>query len=140
MCTSAVLIGVLLLPITLSVPLDKVGLFIALLAVTALFVPMAAPNGISTVYDITLPEVRSSAMALQSFIEGAGAALAPLVAGPIAMRFSLRAAILILCVSAWIVCAVFFGVATFLVPRDIRILHGQLRQRAEEERARQGAV
>jgi len=139
-CTCAVLIGALLLPITLNVPLDRVGLFMALLALNALFIPMASPNGISTVYDITLPEVRSTAMAVQSFIEGAGAALAPLLAGLIAMRSSLKAAILIICVSTWILCAAFFAVATYLVPRDISQLRGQLRQRAEEEQARQSAA
>lgn len=139
-CTSAVLIGALLLPVALSVPLDRVGLFTAWLAVTALFIPMAAPNGISTVYDITLPEVRSTAMAVQSFVEQAGAALAPLLAGLIAMRSSLKAAILIICVLTWILCAAFFAVATYLVPRDINMLRDQLRQRAEEERAKQIAA
>jgi MFS family permease len=92
------------------------------------------------VYDITLPEVRSTAMAVQSFVESAGAALAPLLAGLIAMRSSLKVAILIICVSTWILCAAFFAAAAYVVPRDIRTLRDQLHQRAEEERARQGAA
>ncbi len=139
-CTAAVLIGALLLPITMNIPTDRVGMFMVLLSVNALFIPMAAPNGISTVYDITLPEVRSTAMAVQSFVESAGAALAPLLAGLIAMRSSLKAAILIICVSTWILCAAFFAAAAYVVPRDIRTLRDQLHQRAEEERARQGAA
>jgi MFS family permease len=100
-----------------------------------MFIPVAAPNVISTVYDITLPEVRSSALAVQYFIESVGAALAPWLAGLIAVRSSLHHAILLICVSAWVVCAVFFAVAAYLVPRDIQILRNQLRQRADRERA-----
>ena len=55
-----------------------------LLMLTALFIPFASPNVISTVYDITLPEVRSTALSIQYFIEDVGAALAPLMAGIIA--------------------------------------------------------
>jgi hypothetical protein len=65
-----------------------------------------------------------------------GAALAPLTAGLLTMRASLGSAILILCVSAWAVCGVAFAVATYLVPRDIAVLRGQMRARAELEAGR----
>ncbi|MBL7202602.1 MAG: MFS transporter [Anaerolineae bacterium] len=137
--TVAVLIGALLLTITLNVPLQDRGLFAVLLSATALFIPFAAPNVISTVYDITEPEVRSTALAVQYFIESAGAALAPLIAGLIATRSSLQAAILIICVSTWLVCTVFLLIATRLVPRDIHALRSQMRQRAERAMAAQAA-
>jgi MFS family permease len=105
-----------------------------MLSLTALFIPFAAPNVISTVYDVTLPEVRSTAFAVQSFIESAGAALAPLLAGWIAVGSSLRDAILIVCVSTWIVCFILFIFSAYLVPRDIETLRHQLRQRARRER------
>jgi MFS family permease len=135
----AVLMGAILLLITMAVPMENVGLFMVLLCLTALFIPVASPNVISTVYDITLPEVRSTAMAVQYFIESAGAALAPLMAGLIAVRSSLHNAILLICVSTWVLCSIFFGVVAYLLPRDIATLRGQLRERAEQERARQGA-
>jgi MFS family permease len=134
--TAATLLGALLLFATLRVPLGQPGLFLALLSATALFVPFASPNVVSTVYDITLPEVRSTAMALQSFIEEGGAAVAPLVAGLIAVRTSLGNAILLLCISAWLVCTVFFVVTAYLLPGDMAVLRQQLRARAEEDRAR----
>ena len=133
----AVLAGAILLAITLAVPMQNQTLFMVLLSLTALFIPIASPNVICTVYDITLPEVRSTAMAVQYFIESAGAALAPLIAGLIAVRYSLHDAILWICVSTWILCAVFFAVVAVLVPRDIATLRGQLRERAERERALQ---
>jgi MFS family permease len=134
---TAVLAGAILLAITLAVPMQNQTLFMVLLSLTALFIPIASPNVICTVYDITLPEVRSTAMAVQYFIESAGAALAPLIAGLIAVRYSLHDAILWICVSTWILCAVFFAIVAVLVPRDIATLRGQLRERAEHERALQ---
>jgi MFS family permease len=133
----AVLIGAILLAVTLAVPLDNQLLFMILLSITALFIPVASPNVISTVYDITLPEVRSTAMAVQYFIESAGAALAPLIAGLIAVRYSLHDAILWICVSTWVLCFFFYAGVAILVPKDISTLRGQLRERADEERARQ---
>lgn len=130
--TTGVLMGALMLTLTMSVPLDNRLLFMVLLAITAIFIPMAAPNVVSTVYDITLPEVRSTALAIQYFIESAGAALAPWIAGAIAVKSSLHDAILIICVSTWILCGLFFSTAAFLVPKDIAVLRGQLRERAAE--------
>ena len=134
-CTTGTLLGAILLSLTLSIPIERQGLFLAALSVTALFIPFAAPNVISTVYDVTLPEVRSTAMAIQSFIEESGAALAPLMAGLIATGSSLKNAILIICVSAWLLCAFFFVFAAYLVPRDIEALRQQMRERAEHEQA-----
>ena len=136
----AVLTGAILLSITMSVPLDNQGLFTAMLMLTALFIPFASPNVISTVYDITLPEVRSTALAVQYFIENAGAALAPLLAGFIAVQFSLHTAILVICVTTWIMGAIFLAVTAYLVPHDINTLRSQMRERAALEQARQGSV
>lgn len=133
----AVLVGAILLTFTMNVPVQNQTLFMVMLMITALFIPFASPNVISTVYDITLPEVRSTALAIQYFIENAGAALAPLLAGLIAVRSSLHQAILIICVSAWVVCSLLFAVTAHLVPHDIQTLRQQLRERAQEERAAQ---
>jgi MFS family permease len=138
--TIAVLLGALLLMVTMNIPLENQTLFLIMLVITALFIPFASPNVISSVYDITLPEVRSTALAVQYFIENAGAALAPFLAGLIAVRSSLHDAILIICVSAWVIDAILFAVATYLVPEDIKTLRRQLSERAEQERAAQMGV
>jgi MFS family permease len=104
-----------------------------MLMLTALFIPFAAPNVVSTVYDITLPEVRSTAMSVQYFIESSGAALAPLLAGYIARGSSLEMAILLICVTAWIFGAIFLSLTAWLAPIDIKTLRDQLRLRAEAE-------
>ncbi|MEW6718090.1 MAG: MFS transporter [Chloroflexota bacterium] len=135
--TVGVLTGAILLTLTMNVPVGNQTLFLILLVATALFIPFASPNVISTVYDITLPEVRSTALAIQYFIENGGAALAPLLAGIIAKGSSLHNAILIICVSAWMLGAILLGLTAYLVPEDIKTLRGQMRERAELERARQ---
>jgi MFS transporter, Spinster family, sphingosine-1-phosphate transporter len=131
-----VITGAVLLVITLNIPLEEQTLFMGMLVLTALFIPFAAPNVISTIYDITLPEVRATANATSSFIESMGAALAPLITGIIADRSSLHDAILILCVSAWLVCFVFFIFTAIYVPKDIALLREQLRQRAQYEQSK----
>ncbi|MBN2549072.1 MAG: MFS transporter [Anaerolineales bacterium] len=130
-----VLAGAVMLILTLSVPDENRLLFGALLAGTAIFIPIAAPNVISTVYDITLPEVRSTALSVQYLIESSGAALAPGIAGLIADQTSLKSAFLIICVSTWILCGIFFALVAYLVPHDVETLRRQMRERAELERS-----
>jgi MFS family permease len=138
--TAAVLLGAILLVLTMSVPVENQILFLLLLALTALFIPFASANVISTVHDIALPEVRSTALAIHYFIDNAGAALAPWLAGLIAVRSSLHNAILLICVGAWLLCSILLSVAAYLVPRDIETQRRQLRERAERERAIQQAT
>lgn len=129
-----VIAGAIFLIFTMNVPLENQLLFTGLLILTAFFMPFASPNVISTVYDITLPEVRSTSLAVQYFIENGGAALAPLMAGFIARDSSLQVAILTICVSAWALGAIFLAFTAYLVPHDIAVLRAQMRERAELEK------
>lgn len=129
-----VLMGAIMLLITMNVPIANQTLFLIMLMVTALFIPFASANVISTVYDITLPEVRSTALAVQYFVENIGAALAPLMAGFIARDSSLHVAILSICVTAWIIGSILLSATAYLVPKDIRTLREQMGERAELER------
>ncbi len=135
-----VITGAVLLWITLNIPLENKGLFMVMLAVTALFIPFAGPNVLSTVYDVTLPEVRATANAIQNFIEQGGSALAPTLAGIIAVNSSLRDAILIICLSTWALCFIFFLSAIYLAPKDIQKLREQLRERAAMAQTRAGVT
>lgn len=132
-----VVAGALLLWITLQVPIENQTLFMILLACTAFFMPFAAPNVISVVYDVTLPEVRSTALSVQYFIESGGAALSPLLAGAIAEATSLKGAFLIICISTWLLCALFFAATSRYIRRDVDALRQQMRQRADLELASQ---
>lgn len=108
------------------------ALFTFLLSATALFIPLSAPNVVATVYDVTVPEVRSTAYSIQYFIEQGGSAIAPVLAGAIADMSSLSTAIPLICVGAWILCAIFLAIAIFTVPKDIAALREEMRQRAAQ--------
>jgi MFS family permease len=131
-----VITGAVLLTFTMNVPVENQALFLASLIATALFIPFASANVIATVYDVTLPEVRSTALSVQYFIENGGAALAPFLAGLIARVYSLHVAILAICIAAWILGAIFLALTAYFVPYDISILRAQMRERAEIERQR----
>lgn len=129
-----VLLGAVLFTLTLYVPLENRGLFLFMLGLTSLAIPIASPNVISIVYDITLPEVRSTALSVQYLIESSGAALAPVLAGFIADQSSLKTAFLVICIFTWILCGILFALAAWRLPADVEQLRQQMRQRAEEER------
>ena len=127
---TGILMGMIFLYITMNVPNANVFLFGAMLFVTALFMPFASPNIISTIYDVTLPEVRSTANAIQNFIETIGSASAPLIAGIIADKFSVGTAILSISLITWALCFIFISIAIVMIPKDIIAMHKQLEERA----------
>ncbi|HMK07502.1 MAG TPA: MFS transporter [Anaerolineales bacterium] len=132
---AGVLLGAVFLSLTMRVPASEPWLFLALLLLTAIFVPFASPNIVSSVHDIALPEVRSTALAVEQFVEEGGAAVAPLLAGIMADRSSLHDAILYICVGAWLVGSVLLLLAAWAIPRDIAALRAQLRERATQPAA-----
>jgi MFS family permease len=130
-CLAGVLSGAVLLWLTMSVPLENKPLFFVLLCLTALVVPFSSPNIVSTVYDVTVPEVRSTALAVQYLIENGGAAAAPALAGILAARYGMGSSILVICTVAWALCTVFLVGAIYLIPKDIRTLRQTMRERAQ---------
>jgi len=128
-----ILLGAVTLWMSLSIPSAEIALFTVSMAITAIFIPFASPNIISTIYDVTLPEVRATTNAVQYLIEQGGSAIAPTLAGAIAVASSLHNAILYICVGAWILCFVFILGAIYLLPRDIATLRSQMAERAKLE-------
>lgn len=129
----AVLLGAVFLYVALNTPVDSQIGFLIFMSLTAVFMPFASPNMISTVYDVTLPEVRSTALSIQLFIENIGAATAPLLAGLIADRADLKTAFILICSIAWGLCSVFYALGAYLAPRDIEVLRNQLQERADAQ-------
>ena len=132
-----VTVGAILLFLTLNIPTGEKTLFAIMMAITALFIPISSANVTSTVNDVALPEIRSSALAIQYFIESSGAALAPLMTGIIADTLReannpkpRQTAILIICISAWILCGIFYLITTRFINNDIEDLHRKLSARA----------
>ncbi|MDI6769833.1 MAG: MFS transporter [Anaerolineales bacterium] len=134
-----VLLGAIFLFFAMQTPIEARSTFFVLMILTAIFMPFSSPNVISTVQDISMPEVRSTAMSVEYFIENSGAALAPLLAGIIADAFNMHTAILTICVTAWLICFVIYLGALFFVDGDIRSLRAQMAERAKLEKAHQAA-
>jgi MFS transporter, Spinster family, sphingosine-1-phosphate transporter len=125
-----IVLGMVGLFLAISTPNANVLVFAVLMGVAAFFMPFASPNIISTMYDVTLPEVRSSAQSIESLIETAGSCSAPIIAGYLADATSVGNAIKLICTSAWGLCIIFMVFAIFFVPKDIATLHKQLEERA----------
>jgi len=130
-----ILAGAVMMAISLSIPVENTILFTISMAFTAIFIPFASPNVLSTIYDVTLPEVRSTANSIQYLIEQGGSAVAPALAGAIAVQFNLHRAILYISVGAWILCFLFILGSIYFLPKDIQTLREQMGDRARMETA-----
>jgi MFS family permease len=129
-----VLAGAIFLVLTLTLPTEGDRIPLLFLALTGLTMSVASPNVIATVQDVTEPEVRGTAQSVMSLADTAGSAFAPLLAGLIAVSYSLHVAILVICISTWLLCAVLFGVTALFIPGDVARLRQTMQERAEAER------
>jgi len=127
---AGIILGAIFLTITLSLPLENVNAFRILLSVTCFFIPLASPNIATSVYDVVLPEVRSSATSIQYFLGNIGSAFAPLLAGAISEISSLHTALLTISLSAWLITALILGIGIFHFPKDMDNMHSVLDNRA----------
>lgn len=137
--SGGVILGALFLLLALLTPIEARGLFFVFMALTALFMPFSSPNVLSTIFDITVPEIRSTAQAIEYFVENSGAALAPMLAGAIALATTKQTAILSVCVTAWALCFLLYLGALFFIEGDVKSLRRQMAERAAQQRSRQVA-
>lgn len=128
---TGVLLGVIFLVLTMRTPVGRETPFTVFLFLTALVMPWAAPNVVATIHDVTLPEVRSTAQALEYFVENFGAATAPALAGWIADRTSMGTAILGVSTAGWLIGGLLFFGAVLTVEKDVRFLRQTLARRAQ---------
>jgi MFS family permease len=127
---AGIILGAILLTVTLSLPLENVYAFRILLSLTCFFIPLASPNIATSVYDVVLPEVRSTATSIQYFLGNIGSAFAPLLAGAISEISSLHTALLTISLSAWLITALILGIGIFHFPKDMDNMHSVLEDRA----------
>ena len=129
--SAGVLLGAVFLYLALTTPVEARNQFFIFMCLTALFMPLSSANVVATVYDVTVPEVRSTAQAVEYFIENAGAAFAPIITGVIADAFNLQTAILLICSVAWGLCFIFYLGALFTIDHDAHALRRQMAERAK---------
>jgi MFS family permease len=134
--SAGVLMGAIFLYLAIKTPVYDQTQFFILMALTALFMPLSSPNVLATIFDITPPEVRSTAQAVEYFVESSGAALAPLMAGIIADALNLEISILTICTISWLLCFIFYLGALFTIKTDVHSLRVQMEERANIERAK----
>lgn len=82
-------LGAVILTAAILTPVDKHFQFYILVALGSFFVAFATPNVSATISDISSAEIRSTALALQSFFETVGSALSPTIAGIMAYKTNL---------------------------------------------------
>lgn len=126
-----VLLGAIFLYLAINTPIDARNQFFIFMCLTAIFMPLSSANVIATVYDVTAPEVRSTAQATEYFVENAGAAFAPILTGLIADAISLQTAIVLICTVAWGLCFFFYLGAIFTIDKDTKHLRDQMAERAK---------
>jgi len=126
-----VLMGAIFMYFAITTPIEATNQFFILMCLTALFMPLSSANVIATVYDVTVPEVRSTAQAVEYFIENAGAAFAPIITGFIADMYDLKTAIVLICTVAWGLCFFFYLGAIFTIDKDSHDLRSQMADRAK---------
>lgn len=125
-----VLLGAIFLYFAMTTPVEARIQFFIFMCLTAIFMPLSSANVIATVYDITVPEVRSTAQATEYFVENTGAAFAPAITGILAEAIGLSTTITVLCLTAWILCFFLYMGALFFIDEDVKSLRGQMAERA----------
>jgi MFS family permease len=126
-----VLLGAVFMYLAITTPLEARTQFFIFMCLTALFMPLSSANVTATVFDITPPEVRSTAQAAEYFIENAGAAFAPIITGVIADAIDLKTAILLICTVTWGLCFFFYLGAIYTIDKDSQDLRDQMAERAK---------
>ena len=130
--SAGVLLGALFIYLAMTTPVDKPDQFFILMCLTAIFMPLSSANVIATVYDVTVPEVRSTAQAMEYFVENSGAVTAPALTGAIIVASGDKTfAILSICVIAWLLCFFFYLGALLTIDKDTNALRAQMAQRAK---------
>jgi MFS transporter, Spinster family, sphingosine-1-phosphate transporter len=126
-----VLLGAVFMYLAITTPAEARTQFFIFMCLTALFMPLSSANVTATVFDITPPEVRSTAQAAEYFIENAGAAFAPIITGVIADAIDLKTAILLICTVTWGLCFFFYLGAIYTIDKDSQDLRDQMAERAK---------
>jgi MFS family permease len=125
-----VILGAVFLTFTLITPAAKINQFKILLWVTCFLIPVPSPNIAVTVYDVVLPEIRSTATSIQYFLGNLGSAFAPLLAGFIAQTYSLGIALLSISLFSWFFSSIILGFSAYHLPDDHYNMRQLLKKRA----------
>jgi MFS family permease len=122
--------GAILLLSALRVPVGQDVTFTVVMAATALLINYAHPNVVTTIQDVTEPEVRSTAHAMLGIAEQSGSALAPLLVGIIAVGNTLQFGMTVVCGVGFAVSSALLLLTTLVVSRDTQRFRAAMAERA----------
>ncbi len=125
-----IILGAILLLSALHVPVGQDVLFTLLMAAAALFINYAHPNVVTTIQDVTEPEVRSTAHAMLGIAEQSGSALAPLLVGIIAVGNSLQFGMTIVCGIGFALSSALLLISSLVVQKDTQRFRAAMAERA----------
>jgi len=130
--SAGVLLGAIFIYLAMTTPIDKPNQFFIFMCLTAVFMPLSSANVIATVYDVTVPEVRSSAQAIEYFIENSGAVAAPALTGWLILTTQDKTfSILVICIVAWLLCFFLYLGTLRFIDGDTDDLRKQMAERAK---------
>jgi len=116
----------------LNTPVENFTTFLVFEVIAGFFWSFEWPNAVATVQDITEPEVRSTAHSIIGMAETIGSALAPLLAGMLAVSSSLKDAMQTITLSAWTIGLVLLTFVLVVLPKDVKRLRETMAERAEQ--------
>lgn len=130
--SAGVLLGAIFLYLAMTTPLDQPDQFFLFMCLTAAFMPLSSANVLATVFDVTVPEVRSTAQAIEYFVENSGGVAAPALTGAMIVATGDSGfAIMSICIVSWLLCFVFYLGALFTIDKDTNALRTQMAERAK---------
>ncbi len=125
-----VVLSAVLIVFLIEVPTSNRGLFSTLIMLTGFFMTFARPNLLATIFDLTLPEVRSVAVSLFFIFQLLGTAASTVLIRYFEPRLPVGKIIQYFGAISWGICAVLLGVVFFLVPDEIRHLRRHMAYRS----------
>jgi MFS family permease len=131
------LLGTLIPPICLYFAFQRAGShdlqFGAMIIGMSFFLAFVWPNVLATIMDISLPEVRSTAISVVLLLQALGALIGPMLVSRIQGFTGLGNAILFVCIGGWGMCFLMHLVLMVTLPKDIEALRQHLAYRSQLE-------
>jgi MFS transporter, Spinster family, sphingosine-1-phosphate transporter len=91
--------------------------FIVLMAIMGLFTSFTWPNVIAAIFDITLPEIRATAVGIMLMLQAFGLILSSNLVAFLQFRIDLDQAILIVALSGWLISLPIAAALLISIPR-----------------------
>jgi MFS family permease len=107
--------------------------FLVLMMLMGFFMSFLWPNMIASVMDITLPELRSSAIAIVLFFQALGYITGPIFTNLLLNYTDEANAILLVCVGAWVASIPCLLRLLFSMPKDVERLRRHMAYRSHLE-------